>query len=122
MGISTRVSPNAHSGIMSLIRKIKVNPEAELVSRISHAIQSWRLSTVREVVLSGFQLELYSPSERAFAYWYTSIVIDAHLTSLDEILKVISRGRSIRNCLHLLDSMLLQTPLLMRLFSTIIYL
>ncbi|KAJ7700787.1 Mak10 subunit, NatC N-terminal acetyltransferase-domain-containing protein [Mycena rosella] len=46
----------------------------------------WRLSVVREVVLSGFQLELYTSEEKPFAYWYASQVIEAHLACLDDML------------------------------------
>ncbi|KAJ7145006.1 Mak10 subunit, NatC N-terminal acetyltransferase-domain-containing protein [Mycena crocata] len=46
----------------------------------------WRLSVLREVVLSGFQLELYTSEEKPFAYWYASQVIEAHLTCLDNML------------------------------------
>lgn len=63
-----------------------------LVSRSVWAVQSWRLATLQDVMLSGFQLELYSPSERAFAYWYTSIIIDGHLQALDILLGVVPQG------------------------------
>ncbi|KAJ6606132.1 Mak10 subunit, NatC N-terminal acetyltransferase-domain-containing protein [Mycena vulgaris] len=46
----------------------------------------WRLSVIREVVLSGFQLELYTSEEKPFAYWYASQVIEAHLACLDDML------------------------------------
>ncbi|KAJ7084851.1 Mak10 subunit, NatC N-terminal acetyltransferase-domain-containing protein [Mycena belliarum] len=46
----------------------------------------WRLSVIREVVLSGFQLELYTSEEKPFAYYYVSQVIEAHLACLDAML------------------------------------
>lgn len=52
----------------------------------------WRLSVVREVVLSGFQLELYTSEEKPFAYWYASQVIEAHLACLDDMLLAVPPG------------------------------
>lgn len=52
----------------------------------------WRLSVIREVVLSGFQLELYTSEEKPFAYWYASQVIDAHLACLDDMLLAVEPG------------------------------
>jgi N-alpha-acetyltransferase 35, NatC auxiliary subunit len=49
---------------------------------------------MREIVLSGFQLELYSVDEKPIAYWYASEVIDAHLTQLDQIASLIPPGKS----------------------------
>ncbi|KAF9557743.1 Mak10-domain-containing protein [Agrocybe pediades] len=46
----------------------------------------WRLSIIREIVLSGFQLELYKNEEKTFAYWYTATVISTHLDCLDGFL------------------------------------
>jgi hypothetical protein len=52
----------------------------------------WRLSIVREVVLSGIQLELYTMEEKAFAYWYVTQVIEEHLRCLDDWMPVVSKG------------------------------
>jgi hypothetical protein len=52
----------------------------------------WRLSVIREVVLSGFQLELYTSEEKPFAYWYASQVMDAHLACLDDMLLAVEPG------------------------------
>jgi hypothetical protein len=41
---------------------------------------------MREITLSGFQLELYTPVERPHAYWYAAKVIEAHLECYDELL------------------------------------
>ncbi|KAF8638818.1 hypothetical protein AX17_001876 [Amanita inopinata Kibby_2008] len=49
----------------------------------------WRLSTIREVIFSGFQLELYSPEETPFAYWYATQVIEAELECLDELRHIV---------------------------------
>ena len=52
----------------------------------------WRLSVVREVILSGFQLELYGREEKSFAYWYAVEVIDAHLSCLDNLTSIVQDG------------------------------
>ena len=52
----------------------------------------WRLSVVREVILSGFQLELYGREEKSFAYWYAVEVIDAHLSCLDNLISIVQEG------------------------------
>ncbi|KAJ7119014.1 Mak10 subunit, NatC N-terminal acetyltransferase-domain-containing protein [Mycena epipterygia] len=58
----------------------------EIMKHIPACALVWRLSVVREVVLSGFQLELYTSEEKPFAYWYASQVIEAHLACLDDML------------------------------------
>ncbi|KAF8172074.1 Mak10 subunit, NatC N-terminal acetyltransferase-domain-containing protein [Pholiota molesta] len=70
-------------------------PRNHLLAQLPTVALLWRLSIVREVVLSGFQLELYAPGERAFAYWYAAQVIEAHLNCLDNILPVVQRGTPI---------------------------
>ena len=52
----------------------------------------WRLSVVREVILSGFQLELYNQEEKSFAYWYAAEVIDVHLSCLDNLTSIVQEG------------------------------
>lgn len=52
----------------------------------------WRLSSIREIVFSGFQLELFSLEERPFAYYYVSQVIEDHLSCLDDLIAVVARG------------------------------
>ena len=47
---------------------------------------------MREVILSGFQLELYALEERPVAYWYATLVLDAHLSCLDNMLRVVPTG------------------------------
>lgn len=41
---------------------------------------------MREITLSGFQLELYAPAERPHAYWYAAKVIETQLECYDELL------------------------------------
>ena len=47
---------------------------------------------VRDIVLSGFQLELYLDEEKTFAYWYSVKIIDEHLRCLDNLLDVVPDG------------------------------
>ncbi|KAJ7215317.1 Mak10 subunit, NatC N-terminal acetyltransferase-domain-containing protein [Mycena haematopus] len=61
-------------------------PSSNVMKHLPTCALVWRLSVIREVVLSGFQLELYTSEEKAFAYWYASQVIDAHLVCLDAML------------------------------------
>jgi len=52
----------------------------------------WRLSIIREVLLSGFQLELYAEDEKSFVYWELSQVNHEHLATLDALEPVIPKG------------------------------
>lgn len=52
----------------------------------------WRLSAIREIIFSGFQLELYTADEKSFAYWYAAQVLDAHLSCLDDLLVIVPKG------------------------------
>ncbi|KAF9480902.1 hypothetical protein BDN70DRAFT_877091 [Pholiota conissans] len=64
-------------------------PRNHILAQLPIIALLWRLPIVREVVLSGFQLELYAPEERAFAYWYAARVIEEHLEYLDKVLPVV---------------------------------
>lgn len=61
--------------------------------QLPNVILVWRLSAIREVILSGFQLELFSREEKPVAYWYGTQVIDAHLSCLDNLLRAMPKGR-----------------------------
>ncbi|KAF9064633.1 Mak10 subunit, NatC N-terminal acetyltransferase-domain-containing protein [Rhodocollybia butyracea] len=73
---------------VSVIRQpIDMDPLTfRILNQFPKAIVLWRLTSIREVILSGFQLELYHPMERPFAYWFASQVIDVHLGYLDVLL------------------------------------
>ncbi|THV06920.1 hypothetical protein K435DRAFT_960172 [Dendrothele bispora CBS 962.96] len=47
-----------------------------------------RFSCMREIILSGFQLELYSANEKDFAYWYAAKIVEDQLNLLDKIIGV----------------------------------
>ncbi|KAI1791577.1 Mak10 subunit, NatC N-terminal acetyltransferase-domain-containing protein [Ganoderma leucocontextum] len=46
----------------------------------------WRLGQCREVILAGFQQELYAPEEKPIAYWYLARVLDSHIASIEDVL------------------------------------
>jgi hypothetical protein len=52
----------------------------------------YRLSVIREVVLSGFQLSLYTNEERVFAYWYVVQVLEMHLSCIDQLMPGMLQG------------------------------
>lgn len=45
-----------------------------------------RLSAMREIILSGFQQELYAPEEVPIAYWYAGTILEVHLECIVELL------------------------------------
>lgn len=59
-----------------------------LVDRTPCAVLMWRTQVVRDVILSGFQLALYSVNEIPMAYWYLVRVIDTILTCVDSLKSV----------------------------------
>ena len=67
-------------------------PKGLPIAHLPDVALLWRLSVVREVILSGFQLELYGREEKSFAYWYAMEVIDAHLSCLDNLTSVAQEG------------------------------
>lgn len=52
----------------------------------------WRLTAAENIILSGFQLELYAPYERTFAYWHLTQVIETHLGCIEDVLAVLLPG------------------------------
>ncbi|KAF8872660.1 Mak10 subunit, NatC N-terminal acetyltransferase-domain-containing protein [Gymnopilus junonius] len=67
-------------------------PQSNVLSKLPDIALSWRLSIIREVVLSGFQLELYATHERPFAYWYVAQIVETHLECLDGLLAMVQTG------------------------------
>lgn len=57
-----------------------------IACKLPNIVLLFRLEAMREITLSGFQLELYTPAERPHAYWYAAKVIEAHLECYDELL------------------------------------
>ncbi|KAH9483568.1 N-alpha-acetyltransferase 35, NatC auxiliary subunit [Psilocybe cubensis] len=72
-------------------------PRGHILNHLPDAALLWRLSDIREIVFSGFQMELYAKEEKSFAYWYAAQVIDKHLACLDDLLPVVDDGSSVHN-------------------------
>ncbi|KAI0373145.1 Mak10-domain-containing protein [Pilatotrama ljubarskyi] len=62
---------------------------ARILAAIPQAAQLCRLSTSREVILAGFQQELYAPEEKPIAYWYLARILDVHLGCIEELLPAV---------------------------------
>jgi ABC-type uncharacterized transport system YnjBCD ATPase subunit len=62
------------------------------VRRARVAVLMYRLSVIREVVLSGFQMSLYTNEERVFAYWYIVQVLEMHLSCIDQLMPGMSNS------------------------------
>jgi len=65
--------------------------DRQLMDALPEVVLLWRLSIIREVLLSGFQLELYVEDEKSFVYWELSQVIHEHLSALDALEPVIPK-------------------------------
>ncbi|KAN0109790.1 Mak10 subunit, NatC N(alpha)-terminal acetyltransferase domain containing protein [Russula decolorans] len=65
-----------------------------LINALTDAVLLWRLSIIREVLLSGFQLELYVDDEKSFVYWELSHVAHEHLATLNSLEPVIPKDSS----------------------------
>ena len=50
--------------------------ETQLAQSVPLAILHFRLIVIRDIILTGFELELYSYDERPFAYWYLAKICD----------------------------------------------
>jgi hypothetical protein len=62
---------------------------------LPNVILLWRLEIIREVLLSGFQLELYVEDEKSFVYWELSQVTHEHLATLHALEPVIPEGEHV---------------------------
>jgi N-alpha-acetyltransferase 35, NatC auxiliary subunit len=56
-----------------------------------------RLAVIREIVLSGFQLELYSNNktlmEQAFAWWFVGRVCEGEIRCLERVVEAAHKGK-----------------------------
>ena len=59
---------------------------------LPNVILLWRLDIIQEVLLSGFQLELYLDDEKSFVYWELGQVTHEHLATLHALEPVIPEG------------------------------
>lgn len=62
---------------------------------VSLVILHWRACMIRDIILSGFELELYSSDERPFAYWYLQNVLFVQEGALQELLKSVPQGKCV---------------------------
>ncbi|KAG5721407.1 N-alpha-acetyltransferase, 35 NatC auxiliary subunit [Termitomyces sp. T112] len=69
-------------------------PKTSITMHLPKVPLVWRLSAIREIIFSGFQLELLSLEERPFAYYYASQVIEDHLSCLDDLIPVVVKDSS----------------------------
>ncbi|KAG5640738.1 hypothetical protein DXG03_007367 [Asterophora parasitica] len=66
-------------------------PKSDIVTQLPTVALVWRLSAIREVVFSAFQLELFALEERPLAYWYSAQVMEEHLSCLDKLLSLVNK-------------------------------
>jgi len=80
----------------SLVMVSKMRPrdehETRILQCIPFSILHWRISCVCTIILTGFELELYSDDERPFAYWYLSEVCGFHDKVLQQLLGYVTLG------------------------------
>jgi hypothetical protein len=94
-----RVQTNRFISFLLLKKPQKSAPGSrDLRERYPLVIQYHRLRMIQEVMLSGFELKLYSQHELAFAYWYTIGPVRAQLEIIDELKEGV-RDRSSGKCL-----------------------
>ncbi|EJD06227.1 uncharacterized protein FOMMEDRAFT_166473 [Fomitiporia mediterranea MF3/22] len=74
--------------------------DSRVLKCIPLVILHWRAGIVRDIILSGFELELYAAEERPFAYWYLSEVLGSHEAILQELLNAVPEDTPAHN--HLL--------------------
>ncbi|TCD64688.1 hypothetical protein EIP91_003802, partial [Steccherinum ochraceum] len=80
-----------HDGLRSLVSQVDTGDLATqaLTDAILATPLLWQISVAREIVLSGFQQELYTAEERPVAYWYAAQILKIHLTLLVTVQKVV---------------------------------
>lgn len=64
----------------------------DIIHQLPSAVLLYEMTTVREILLSGMQLELYNLWEKVFVYWYLAKVLGKHLECLNSLLSVIPEG------------------------------
>ncbi|TDL18511.1 Mak10-domain-containing protein [Rickenella mellea] len=85
-----------YNASMILIGKLRPKglADAQICECVPQAILHWRIGVIRDIILSGFELELYSAHERPFAYWYLFGILGAHERLLRELIEFVPRGTS----------------------------
>lgn len=70
---------------------ISSSEDSHILRFLPHIPLLWRVSTITNIILSGFQLGLYCAHEQPFAYWYLTQVLETHLGCLDDLLPHLSQ-------------------------------
>ena len=47
---------------------------------------------LRDIILSGFELELYMHDERPFAYWYLAQISQLHVSVVGDVIENLPEG------------------------------
>lgn len=68
------------------------------ISALPLSAETWKLSVAREIILSGFQQELYTAYERPLAYWCLAKLLEEHLEVLDRLRVLTPDGKSGCSC------------------------
>ena len=71
------------------------NPHAtQIMEALPLVAMVWKMTVTREIILSGFQQELYASYERPLAYWYLFEVLHQHLEAHNKLKSVIPAGKA----------------------------
>ncbi|KAI0085943.1 Mak10 subunit, NatC N-terminal acetyltransferase-domain-containing protein [Irpex rosettiformis] len=69
------------------------NPRSvHIMAALPEAANMWKLTVAREIILSGFQQDLYAPHERPLAYWLVAHIIDQHIYLLETLRSLLMPG------------------------------
>lgn len=60
---------------------------------LPEAANIWTLTAAREIILGGFEQDLYAPYERPIAYWLVAHITDQHIRSLETLNSLSLAGR-----------------------------
>ncbi|GJE88083.1 Mak10 domain-containing protein [Phanerochaete sordida] len=71
-----------------------INP---VLHTLPHVAALWKFTTAREVIIAGFQQELYAAYERPLAYWYIVHILESQLETLDHVKHIIPTGSFARH-------------------------
>ncbi|KXN91924.1 N-alpha-acetyltransferase, 35 NatC auxiliary subunit [Leucoagaricus sp. SymC.cos] len=85
-----------YDAVLEMMSYVDVSdlPPENIISAVSKAILLWRLHSIREIVFSGFRLELYAPEERTLAYWYLTQLFELELECYETFLPSIPQNTS----------------------------
>ncbi|KAJ3556462.1 hypothetical protein NM688_g2013 [Phlebia brevispora] len=83
-----------HEGLLTVSSHIVLQDQnsAMIAFALPKAAVIWKLTVIREIILSGFQQQLYAPHERSVAYWYLAHVVEQHLDVLETLRSFMHHG------------------------------